>query len=90
VKVSELLGGRLQSSPSLYNEATAQAAGRDPQYIGKIGEAEENRPTLFTIRLIMDPGEVELLDGKLVFERRVCCKSRTQAINMAGVSVTMS
>jgi len=42
-------------------------------------------PELVTVIVVMDPRDVEVLDGKLIFEKRVLATSMLNAAHKAGV-----
>lgn len=46
-------------------------------------------PRMFTVTLIMNPTEVEVIDGALVFEKRVLATSAQAAMSQAGVRAKM-
>ena len=76
--VADLLSqgrGVAESEASLRIEkASASAPGSD-------------EPELITVILIMDPRDVEILDGKLIWEKRVLARTTLQAATKAGLHI---
>lgn len=82
--VAEFMPKRDTDGP-VPNRAFYEAAQRS------VGLTEEpSEQCFFTIRVIMEPGEVEILDGKCVFERRVLAYRHDEAVFKAGVRCNAS
>ena len=54
------------------------------------GSEKPESPTerLFTVSLVLDPSEVEIIDQKLVIEKRVISRSRREALEKCGFTIT--
>lgn len=52
-----------------------------------IHEFRSDTDLLFTVRLIIDPAELEIIDGKVVFEKRVVARSLMEAHHKSGLQV---
>ena len=53
------------------------------------GGSTAAEPRIFTVSLIMNPAEVEVIDGALVFEKRVLATNAQDAMTRAGVRAKM-
>lgn len=49
--------------------------------------AESQTEQVFTVSLVIDPNEVEILDQRVVIERRVIARSRREALDKCGFTV---
>ena len=80
MKVSDLL------TPSAKNFLPNQpAAGMG--YNQEV-EVKPSEASLYTLTLIADPSEVEILDGKLVFTKRIVAWSKRGAIDRLNIQVS--
>ena len=76
--VADLLGPRGYSGDSpKENWQTSQ--------IGKMPESDKER--IFTISMVLDPSEVEILDNKVVIEKRVIARNRREALEKCEFTV---
>ena len=61
--------------------------------ITSVGQAEKpmsQEEAIWTLELIANPDNVEILDGKCVFSKRVLARSAQEAIHKVGIRIRRS
>ena len=75
--VADLMGPQVGSYP---RDAMRESTGSE--------KPESPTERLFTVSLVLDPSEVEIIDQKLVIEKRVIARSRREALEKCGFTIT--
>ena len=72
----------------LMNQFGGISFGPAAGYVTTVGmPVESHEPRLMVVSLVMEPAEVEIVDGKLVYRKEVIARDTKEAMERLGVEV---